>query len=47
VMEPGIEDTSIFVQVEEVKCTIRKLSFVTVLSPIRAVEGRVEGMGFT
>ena len=29
-MEPDIEDTYMFVQVEEVKCAIRKLSFVTV-----------------
>ena len=36
-MQPGNEDTSILVQIEEVKCTIRKLSFVTVLSPVRAV----------
>jgi hypothetical protein len=29
-MEKGTEDTSTLVQVEEVKCAIRKLSFVTV-----------------
>jgi hypothetical protein len=37
-MEKGTEDTSTFVQVEEVKCVIRKLSFVTVLSPVRVVK---------
>jgi hypothetical protein len=36
-MQPVTEDTFILVQIEEVKCTIRKLSFVTVLSPVRAV----------
>jgi hypothetical protein len=33
-----------FVQVQEVKCDIRKLSFVTVLSPVRAV--KVKGRGY-
>jgi hypothetical protein len=37
-MQPGSEDTSILVQIEEVKCGIRKLSFVTVLSPVREVK---------
>jgi hypothetical protein len=44
-MEPDIEDTSMFVQVEEMKCTIRKLSFVTVLSPVRTVEDKGRGYG--
>ncbi len=43
-MEKGTEDTSTLVQVEEVKCAIRKLSFVTVLSPVRAV--KVKGRGY-
>jgi hypothetical protein len=44
-MEPDIEDTSMFVQVEEIKCAIRKLSFVTVLSTVRAVKGKGRGYG--
>ncbi len=31
------EDTTTFVQIEEAKCTIRKLPFVTVLTPVRAL----------
>jgi len=44
-MEKGTEDTSTIVQIEEVKCVIRKLSFVTVLSPVRAVKGKGRGYG--
>ena len=44
-MEPGTEDTSMFEQIEEVKCAIRKLSFVTILSPVRAVKGKGQGYG--
>jgi hypothetical protein len=39
------EDTSILVQIEEEKCAIRKVSFVTVLSPVRAVKGKGQGYG--
>jgi hypothetical protein len=46
-LEKGIEDTSTFVQIEEVKCAIRKLSFVTVLSSVRAVKGKGRGYGVT
>ncbi len=31
----GTEDTSMFEQIEEVKCNVQKLSFVTILSPVR------------
>ncbi len=34
------EDTTMPVQIEESKCAIRKLSFVTVLSPVRAVSDK-------
>ena len=44
-MEPGTEDTSMFEQIEEVKCAIRKLSFVTILSPVRVVKGKGQGYG--
>jgi hypothetical protein len=44
-MEKGTEDTSTLVQVEEVKCDIRKLSFVTVLSPVRVVKDKGQGHG--
>jgi hypothetical protein len=44
-MEPATEDTSMFEQIEEVKCAIRKLSFVTILSPVRAVKGKGQGYG--
>ena len=33
------EDTTMLVQIEEAKCAIRKLSCVTKLSPVRAVNG--------
>jgi hypothetical protein len=39
----GNEDTTVLVQIEEVKCPIRKLSFVTVLSPVSAVGGKGRG----
>ena len=32
----GNEDTTMLVQIEEAKCTIRKLPFVTVLAPVRS-----------
>ncbi len=44
-MEPDTEDTSMFEQIEEVKCAIRKLSFVTILSPVRAVKDKGQGYG--
>jgi hypothetical protein len=46
-MEKGTEDTSTLVQIEEVKCAIRKLSFVMVLSPVRAVKDKGRGYGVT
>jgi hypothetical protein len=46
-MEKGTEDTSTLVQIEEVKCAIRKLSFVTVLSPVRADKDKGRGYGDT
>jgi hypothetical protein len=46
-MEKGTEDTSTLVQIEEVKCAIEKLSFVTVLSPVRAVKGKGRKYGVT
>jgi hypothetical protein len=46
-MEKGTEDTSKLVQIEEVKCAIEKLPFVTVLSPVRAVKGKGRGYGVT
>jgi hypothetical protein len=46
-MEKGTEDTSNLVQIEEVKCAIEKLPFVTVLSPVRAVKGKGRGYGVT
>ena len=33
----GTADTTTLVQIEEAKCAIRKLPFVTVLAPIRTV----------
>jgi hypothetical protein len=44
-IEKGTEDTSKLVQIEEVKCAIEKLPFLTVLSPVRGSRGRGEGMG--
>ena len=44
-MEPDTEDTSMFEQIEEVKCAIRKVSFVTILSPVCAVRGKGQGYG--
>jgi hypothetical protein len=44
-METTTEDTSMFEQIEEVKCCIRKLWFVTILSPVRAVKGKGHGYG--
>jgi hypothetical protein len=46
-MEKGTEDTSKLVQIEELKCAIEKLPFVTVLSPVRAVKGKGRGYGVT
>jgi hypothetical protein len=31
------EDTTMFVQIEEAKCAIRNLSYVTKLSPVQTV----------
>ena len=39
----GTADTTMLVQIEEVKCVIRKLSFVTVLTPVRAVGDKGRG----
>ena len=39
----GTADTTTLVQIEEAKCAIRKLPFVTVLSPVRAVNGMGPG----
>jgi hypothetical protein len=44
-MVSATEDTSMFEQIEEVKCAIRKLSFVTILSPVLAVKGKGQGYG--
>ncbi len=46
-MEKGTEDTSNLVQIEELKCVIEKLPFVTALSPVRAVKGKERGYGVT
>ena len=37
------EDTTMFAQIEEAKCAIRKLSYVTKLSPVRVVNGMGPG----
>ena len=37
------EDTSMVAQIEEEKCDIRKMSFVTVLSPVRVVKDKGQG----
>ncbi len=37
------EDTTTLVQIEESKSDIRKLSYVTKLSPVRAVNGMSPG----
>jgi hypothetical protein len=37
------EDTTVIVQIEEAKCDIRKLSYVTKLSPVRVVNGMGPG----
>ncbi len=39
------EDTTILVQIEEVKCTIRTLSFVTKLSPVGTHNSYGDGWG--
>jgi hypothetical protein len=39
----GNEDTTMLVQIEEAKCAIRTMSFVTVLSPVRAVGDKGRG----
>jgi hypothetical protein len=39
------EDTTMIVQIEEVKRTIRVLSFVTKLSPVDAHKDKVAGWG--
>ncbi len=39
------EDTTVSVQIEEIKCVIRALPFVTKLSPVRAHKGRGAGWG--
>ena len=42
----GTADTTTLVQIEEAKCAIRKLPFVTILAPVRAVLTRGEGGRF-
>jgi hypothetical protein len=37
------DDTTTLVQIEEAKCAIRKLLFVTVLAPVRAVGDKGPG----
>jgi hypothetical protein len=37
------EDTTTLVQIEELKCSIRKLSYATKLSPVRTVNGMGPG----
>jgi hypothetical protein len=44
-MQPDTEDTSMIVQIEEVKCDIRKMSFETVLSPVRVFKDKSQGCG--
>ena len=39
----GTDDTTTLVQIEEAKCAIRKLPFVTVLAPVRAVGDKGPG----
>jgi hypothetical protein len=39
------EDTTVSVQIEEIKCSIRALPFVTKLSPVRAHKGHGPGWG--
>ena len=39
----GTADTTTLVQIEEAKCAIRKLPFVTVLAPVRAVADKGRG----
>ena len=39
----GTADTTTLVQIEETKCAIRKLPFVTVLAPVRAVGDKGRG----
>ena len=38
-LKEDTEDTTMLVQIEEAKCDIRKLSYVTKLSPVREVNG--------
>ncbi len=39
----GTVDTTTLVQIEEAKCAIHKLPFVTVLTPVRAVADKGRG----
>ncbi len=39
----GTEDTTTLVQIEETKYAIRKLPFVTVLAPVRALGDKGRG----
>ena len=39
----GTVDTTMLVQIEEAICAIRKLPFVTVLAPVRAVGDKGRG----
>ena len=39
----GTDDTTTLVQIEEAKCAICKLPFVTVLAPVRAVADKGRG----
>ena len=36
----ALKDSSMFEQIEEVKCDVRKMSLVTILSPVRADKGQ-------
>ena len=42
-LKEDTEDTTMLVQIEEAKCDIRKLSYVTKLSPVRVVNGMGPG----
>ena len=42
-LKEDTEDTTMLVQIEEAKCDIRKLSYVTKLSPVREVNGMGPG----
>ncbi len=41
----GTEDTTMLLQIEEEKCAIRTMSFVTKSSPVHTVNDKTEGVG--